>query len=184
MSPSCVSGAFLLELLPSEVAGVDVGHVAEVISRNSSSSPCQRPCSSACQHLSQKTAPWIYIHVPYSPCSPPDFFTTIPTVPHWNTAPVAASPLQGILWPSPPLPDCGPCESETRCLEQWLQPPSPSHGTLGAARTPGQAVPACWHPSALKPPSALTQIASFRAPDWTGFQCGTLETTDNGGEKT
>lgn len=38
--------------------------------------------------------------------------------------------------------------------------------------------------SALKPPSALTQTTSFGAPDQTGFQCGTLETMDNGGEKT
>lgn len=79
---------------------------------------------------------------------------------------------------------CDPSAEETRCLEQRLQPPSPSHGTLGAAGTPGQAVPACWHPSVLKPPPALTQTASFGAPDQTGFQCGTLGTMDNGGEKT
>lgn len=89
MSPSCVPGAFLLELLPSEVTGVDVGHVAEVISSNwySSISPWHRSSSSACQHLSQKMAPWTYIHVPaLHPCPTPALLTTIPTVPHWNTA--------------------------------------------------------------------------------------------------
>lgn len=88
MSPSCVPGAFLLELLPSEAAGVDMRHAAEVTSSNwySSISPWQRSSRSACHHLSQKRAPWTYIHMPYSPCSPPVFLTTIPTVPHWNTA--------------------------------------------------------------------------------------------------
>lgn len=194
VSPSCVPGAFLLELLPSEVAGVDVGHVAEVISSHwySSVSPWQRSSSSACQHLSQKMAPWTYIHVAYSPCPPPAFLTTTPTVPHWNTALCSQFQLPQcrgcsgllLLLAVVLVGHCDPCAEETRCLEQRLQPPSPSHGTLGAAGTPGQAVPACWHPCVLKPPPALTQTTSFRAPDQTGFQCGTPGTTDNGGEQT
>lgn len=36
MSPSCVPRAFLMELLPSEVAGVEMGHMAVIIPGNKS----------------------------------------------------------------------------------------------------------------------------------------------------
>ena len=140
-------------------------------------------------------APWMHIRASNGSCSPPAFLATFPAVPHQNPA-VCSQPwlpqcrgCTGLLLQATVLNGhCEPHAEEPRHLVAWLQPTSPSHGTLGAGGTPGCSCPSpaglpC-HPSLPKPPCATTQTISFGAPDQTGFQCGTPETTDDGGENT
>lgn len=79
----CVLRGFLLELLPSEVADVDISSNKPWYS---SIFPWKRSSSSACQHLPQKIAPWTHNHASSGLCYPQGFLATFPAVPHWSLA--------------------------------------------------------------------------------------------------
>lgn len=48
----------------------------------------------------------------------PHYHSHCASLEHSLALPVPVPPVQGMLWPPPP--GCGPCEAQTRFLEQWL----------------------------------------------------------------